>query len=73
MGGAEEKLIQATSYVDWASVDLGPEHTQGFTAPWDYAVDAAIASASHPLAFPSVLLDRTPTATSTSREASEPA
>ena len=40
-------------------VDLGAGDSQGFTALWQYAVDAAIASASHPLAFPSVLLDRT--------------
>jgi predicted acylesterase/phospholipase RssA len=53
------KPIQATSYVDWASVDFkAAEHASGFTEDWEYAVDAAIASASHPLAFPPVLLNR---------------
>jgi predicted acylesterase/phospholipase RssA len=50
------KPIQATSYVDWASISF--KDAGGFTEDWEYAVDAAIASASHPLAFPPVLLNR---------------
>jgi predicted acylesterase/phospholipase RssA len=51
--------IQATSYVDWANVTFNAaDHARGFTDAWDKAVDAAIASASHPLAFPPVLLNR---------------
>jgi predicted acylesterase/phospholipase RssA len=48
-----------TSFADWTRHDLDPAQAQGFTEPWEQAVDAAIASASHPLAFPAAILDRT--------------
>ena len=51
--------IQATSFADWANITFNAaSHARGFTDAWNKAVDSAIASASHPLAFPPVLLNR---------------
>ena len=50
--------LTATSYVDWSRTWVGAEDREGFTRKWADAVDAAIASASHPLAFPPTALDR---------------
>lgn len=44
--------IPATTYLDWA------EHKLEGGAVWQDVVDSAIASASHPAAFPPALLDR---------------
>ncbi len=50
--------VPATSYVDWSRHTLSPADAKGFTATWAATVDSAIASASHPLAFPATVLDR---------------
>jgi predicted acylesterase/phospholipase RssA len=52
--------LTATSYVDWSRTSVGTEDADrgGFTPKWQYAVESAIASASHPLAFPPTSLDR---------------
>jgi Patatin-like phospholipase len=44
----------ATTHLDWAEHELTP------AADWRDVVDSAIASASHPAAFPPILLDRGP-------------
>ncbi len=51
--------LTVTEYLEWASHDLGaiaPEAPPQ-SDPWTSAIDSAIASASHPLAFPPVLLE----------------
>jgi predicted acylesterase/phospholipase RssA len=49
----ERYPVHATSYTDYVELALDRRLN-----PWQEAVDAAIASASHPLAFPPVALDR---------------
>lgn len=49
--------LPATSYLDWWRHRFEPGG-RGFTPEWAAAVDAAVASASHPAAFAPVALDR---------------
>jgi predicted acylesterase/phospholipase RssA len=52
------RTIQATRYIDWAQHEFEPDDLTGLTENWSAAVDSAIASASLPLVFPPVLLNR---------------
>jgi predicted acylesterase/phospholipase RssA len=59
IGRKTTRPIQATSFADSATVTFkAAGDARGFTDVWDKAVDSAIASASHPLAFPPALLNR---------------
>ena len=55
----EQPLIAAT-YVDWGSFELDavPADSETAAKQWSNAIDSAIASASHPLAFRARRLDR---------------
>ena len=55
----EQPLIAAT-YVDWGSFELDavPADSDAVAKQWSNAIDSAIASASHPLAFRARRLDR---------------
>ncbi len=54
----DRRAISATSYIDWAEHRFGPDDLTGLTEEWSAAIDSAVASASLPLAFPPMLLDR---------------
>ena len=54
-GARRRDPLPATSYLDWWRHRFEPG---GFTPEWSAAVDAAVASASHPAAFAPVALDR---------------
>ncbi len=54
----DQPAVTATSYIDWGGGQFGPEDLTGLTQKWSAALDAAIASAALPMAFPPVLLDR---------------
>jgi len=58
--GRRRPPLQATSYLDWWRHRFGPDDDVGFGPAWAGAVDAAVASASHPAAFSPAVLDRQP-------------
>jgi predicted acylesterase/phospholipase RssA len=53
--------LLAASYLDWSSYELSdtPDGTGSNREEWTQAIDSAVASASHPLAFRARALDRT--------------